>query len=493
MSPMPKHSSDVRAEAPVAERHARAAMQRLFELPAVDATRDGRLARSCFKAGIVDIGVSFALRAAGAFRDRDELEACERALAVAERYVRRMRPDAVERLAHERCVGGDSKSAAALLTAAAAQRLTWGDSGQALRLCHEAARCAEDRRGLHRTWALALLGAGDPDGGMAHLDRWREEEPDSLAAAAWGVEACRRARRSTELPLRFTQLRELAGSDAGHDLHARIRQHLARTGETIAMTPPPFWECEELEELPDLVPLQRRIWLRSDFLFADRALSSLLDAAGFEVVRGEYLTPGDRPIDLAIVPLGPAGVAAGILTSLRHTPGCETAPVLGVPTCALSTLDFAALLRLGVIGVLHPSMGAEHLVARVRQCVEHRGPERRLQARISVDLPLIVDDCGTKSEQRMDSLSCGGMRLRSQRVFEPNSELDLQFRLGGEGGDVIDVQGRVIYCRAAADGVAIYSVGIFFLELDESYRAWIEAEIARVMTEAADASPPVAA
>lgn len=487
MDPKVESKSGGRVGTSGASHHARVAMSRLLEDPSREPVGDQRLAALCFDASMVDLGVSFSLRAAAAFRERGQTEASEQSLAAAERHARKMRPEAVERLANERCAGGDAQGAATLLSVAAAHRLTWGHPEPALRLCVEAARRCEDAPGLSRTWALASLCVGDPHGAWPLVERWVGEEPESLEAAAWAVETCRRTGRTDELAVRFARLRELAGSPSPEELHLQIRAQLAEKGRAVVLTPLPFWLEYAPEPRAPSGTRRPRVWLGADFVFGHGRLAALLGDAGFEVVSEATGDAGGGKLDLAVLPFETPEAMERTLVDFWRTTGREAARLLVVPRGELASVDFSALRRFGVVGVLHPFSGVEAVLERVAQCVDRSGRERRLHARMSVDLPVAVHDARDRSEQRLDSLSCRGLRLRSRRPFELNQEIGLRFSLGGVW---IVARGRVIYCRPSEKPGAAYSVGVFFLELGARQRGHIEAEVEWALAAPAAPGPP---
>jgi hypothetical protein len=128
--------------------------------------------------------------------------------------------------------------------------------------------------------------------------------------------------------------------------------------------------------------------------------------------------------------------------------------------------------------VLDPGANAEHIKFRVERVLRRQGPERRVHTRIPVSLEVAVDAGGALTSERADSLSSGGLRLRSTRSLDLNQEVRLRFRPEPDMAS-IRANARVVNCIPAPSGESGHAIGVFFLDLTASDRARLDALVAR--------------
>jgi hypothetical protein len=427
-----------------------ASLRRALAERAPDGPADEALAGTCFAQGLADLGARFALRSLAAFRAHGDVQGAERALASAEAHAAQLAPRSLESLACARAEAGQLGAAARLLHAAAER---WRGSGRAERAaaaCLRAARWQPGAPGLSRCWALALAAAGDLDGALGHAARWSAE----LGGASRAVES---------------ELAAACGAGAAAELVARARRL------TAAAAAPTGAE-----------PASRRAFLSPGLSSHRRTLLRALARAGIAVIEGE--SPADiveeasraGALELLILPIGAdLERARRCVHALRARSGLATLPILGVPEGGVDPDALGELRRLGLAGVLDAEASSETVLARVEQILERSSRERRVHARISVDLELIVELNGRESRERADQLSCGGLRLRSSGALEPNAELGLRFRLSANAEPAIETRARVIYCQAPTHEREPYAAGIFFLGMTPSDRSRVEEFVAR--------------
>lgn len=148
------------------------------EGPGVERSRD-----HSEKALLETLEEAEALAAAGSLR---EARAC---LEGALESLDERGPEALARLSSAWEQAGDRPRAAELAAAAAEGEREQGNLARALELCQRARWLDGGTPGLHRTWGLALLAHGDPDGALGHLARWQREQAGDPEAVAWHVQA----------------------------------------------------------------------------------------------------------------------------------------------------------------------------------------------------------------------------------------------------------------------------------------------------------------
>lgn len=459
---------------------------------------------------VTDPGVAFAVQAARALQASGNAAGSDGVLLDAERRALQLGSAALAALADARAEFGSREAAARLLALAAEHARREGDAGRAVELCLRASRCGTIAQGLHRTWGVALLAGGDPDGARGHLERWCEEEPDSVEALLWTLEASWRQRPTTEIgPLleRLAQRLDAAGPTAsGSELCDRVRSYLRARGAAVGDPAlAPFWEARDFPcALLDGrgasagADPRRRVLVVEEARCSARLLSRILERWNLEVITmpaedGAGLDLSD-PVDLAIVPLpGDVEAAAARLERIRSHPGLAHMPVLGVVTLEGSSLDYARLRELGVMGVVDRAATPEHVAFRIGQAAALRGDEACRRVRVPVGFAVELELEGRVTEERAENLSYGGIRIQSRRALEPNTDVVLRFRLSETSPEPIRAEGRVIHCqpRPAADDT--HSVGIFFRSLEPRHRELVEAEVVRLFGGGAPADEPARA
>jgi hypothetical protein len=440
----------------------------LCQRPA-DGAADEAVAASCFSHGLVDLGLTFALRSARAYRAQGDGAGVGRVLATAATHTGAMTPRALAALARARARAGQLGAAAELLGVAAERARNDGSVEHALEYCLAAARWYPQARGVHRTWSLALLASGDPDGALGHLVRWARELVGQWDKLRPELEAACGAARAAELIGRARRLADAPNAVPAQPAETRSRAFLA----------------------PGLATRRE-------------PLVRVLADAGIDVVEAsceggiaEALVRA-LPLDLLIVPIGPNRCPRQEwFRDLQSQPGLEGLPILGALAGELDVDRLEALRALGLAGVLDLGAAAEHIEFRVKRVLRRAGPERRVHTRIPVSFEVSVDADGVISQERADSLSSGGLRLRSARPLETNQEIRLRFRPEPELGS-IRANARVVNCMRAPAGEPGHAVGVFFLDLTSSDRARLDAIVARRLAAdpAADrqaAAPPHAA
>jgi DNA-binding response OmpR family regulator len=421
----------------------------LAQRPA-NGSADEAVAASCFAHGLVDLGLTFSLRSAGAYRAQGDGTSVSRVLAAAATHTAKMTPRALAALARARARAGQLGAAADLVGVAAERARNEGSVEQALECCLAAARWYPQVRGIHRTWTLCLLASGDPDGALGHLLRWGRETGAQWDKVRLELEAACGAIRAGELIARARRLAEGPGAAAAPLSQTRSRAFLA----------------------PGLAARREQ-------------LVRVLAEADIDVVEAscqggvaEALV-GALPLDLLILPIGPNRCPrADWLRELQAQSGLEGLPILGALVGELDVDQLEALRALGLAGVLDPGANAEHIKFRVERVLRRQGPERRVHTRIPVSLEVAVDAGGALTSERADSLSSGGLRLRSTRSLDLNQEVRLRFRPEPDMAS-IRANARVVNCIPAPSGESGHAIGVFFLDLTASDRARLDALVAR--------------
>jgi len=388
--------------------------------------------------------------------------------------------------------------AARLLVMAAERARREGEAGRAVELCLRAAHSDPRADGLQRIWGLALLAWGDPDGARGHLERWCEEEPESVDALLWTLEASWRRHPTLDIgPLLERLAQGLGGTGAASPagLRERVRSHL-QCGEAPpgGLAAVPFWEAEEFpwtlcrgrSRRADPEPPRRRVLVVEDGGFSARPLSEILERWSLDVVPlsgdGDGSAADDEtPAQLAIVPLPDGEAAAERLRRIRSHPRLAEVPILGVVTLAGSPLDCDGFRELGVIGVVDRGATPEQIAFRVGQAVLRPAGRACGQIRVPVDLPVELEAEGRATEERAENLSFGGIRVRSGRALEPNTDVVLRFCLPAQSSEPIRAEGRVIHRHPNPEGDACHSLGIFFRSIEPRHREHLEAEVVRLM------------
>jgi len=417
---------------------------------APDGPADKVLASACFAHGLPDLGLEFAVRSAAAFRARGDATEADRVLAAAEAHTSRMTPRALAALARARVSVGRLDAAAEGLVAAAERSRNEGCVEEALELCHAAARWHPQVQGVHRTWSLTLLAAGDPDGALGHLARWGQERE-----GAW-------ERMHADLESAY-------GSKCAGELVARARR-AAGTADARG----PVRGCG----------LRTRAFLAPGLAARRGQLVRVLTEADIDVVEAscdggisEELLRA-LPLDLLIVPISRDRCPPQEwFRSLRGRPGLEELPILGVLAGEIDVDRLETLRMFGLDGVIDLGAAAEQIMFRIERVLRRAGAERRVHTRIPVSFDVAVDVNGVVTTERADSLSSGGMRLRSSRALEINREIRLRFRPEPELAS-IRANARVVNYTPPPAGGGGHAIGVFFLDLSTADRTRLDALVA---------------
>jgi hypothetical protein len=424
-----------------------------------DGPADEAAATCCFTRGLVDLGTKFALRAARAYYKEGHAEAVGRVLAAASTHTPAMSSRAMASLARARAGAGELTKAAEMLAAAAERSRNEGRVEQALDYCLSASRWHAPVRGVHRTWCLALLASGDPDGAVGHLARWGSEVAGGLELTRAHLEAACGPSRAGELIARAGRLAE---------------------GAVPAARMTAGWS---------------RAFLAPGLAGRREQLVRVLTDAQIEVVEASCeggvsdALVRALPLDLLILPVGPRRYPrADWLRSINAHPGLEGLPILGALVGELDVDQLAMLRMLGLAGVLDLGAAAEQVMFRVGRVLRRAGPERRVHTRIPVAFDVTVDADGVVTTQRAESLSSGGLRLRSSLALEVNREIRLRFRPEPEMAS-IRANARVVTCALAKEGEGGHAVGVFFLDLSASDRMRLDSLVARRLAGAPPAAP----
>jgi hypothetical protein len=425
----------------------------------IDGPADEAAATCCFSRGLVDLGITFALRAARAYHSESDAAAVSRVLAAASTHAPSMSSGVMASLARARAGAGELAGAADMIAAAAERSRNEGRVEQALDYCLAASRWHPPVRDVHRTWCLALLASGDPDGAVGHLARWGSELKGGLEMTRPQLEAACGASRAGALIAQAGRLAEGTAPNPARPAAGWNRAFLA---------PGLAGRREQLVRL--LTEAQIEVVEAS-------CESGVFDA----LVRA-------LPLDLLILPIGPKRCPRpDWFRSIQAQPGLECLPILGALAGELDVDQLETLRMLGLAGVLDLGASAEQIMFRVSRVLRRDGPERRVHTRIPVDFDVTVDADGVVTTQRAESLSSGGLRLRSSLALEVNREIRLRFRPEPEMGS-IRANARVVNCSLAAQGVGGHAVGVFFLDLCASDRMRLDSLVARRLA----GTPPTA-
>jgi hypothetical protein len=340
------------------------------------------------------------------------------------------------------------------LVAAAEQLRREGRAELAATLCLAAARSEPRADRLHRTWGLALVAAGDPDGAVGHLARWGCE-----GCGAW--EHVR------------AELVAVCGPSRADEL-SRSARHLA--------------EADGARGAGRAMRTRRsRVFVAPGLASRRRALVRALAHADFEVVecgRKEGVTDAllrALPLELVILPIH-ASVATQV-RELRSRCGLAGLPILGALAGGMAMERLEELRGLGLAGVVEGKATPEQLRFRVQQILGRFGAERRAQARVAVELEVVVDAGGVASHEHADSLSAGGLRIRCIRMLEINQAIRVRFRPEPEG-DWIDASARVVNALPPVSEGERRAFGVFFPDLADSDRMRLEDFVARQLAAA---------
>jgi hypothetical protein len=416
---------------------------------ASDGPADEAAAACCFSRGLVDLGVTFSLRSARAYRARGHATEVSRVLAAATTHTPAMSSRALASLARARAAAGQLAAAADMLVSAAERSRNEGRVEQSLDFCLAAARWQPAVRGVHRTWCLALLASGDADGAVGHLARWGDEVNGGLDETRTELEAACGSTRAERLLARARRLAEgaaAARATEGQRSRAFLAPGLAARREQLL-----------------------RILTQADI---DVVEASCEGGVAEALVRA-------LPLDLLILPIGPNRCPREEwFRSLQAQPGLEGLPILGALAGDLDVDQLETLRLLGLAGVVDLDAAAEQILFRVSRVLRREGLERRVHTRIPVDFDVTVDADAVVTTQRAETLSSGGMRLRSSLALEINREIRLRFRPEPEMAS-IRANARVVNCSSPANGEAGYGVGVFFLDLSAADRMRLDSLVSR--------------
>lgn len=432
---------------------------------APDGPSDDAVAACCFSQGLVDLGLSFALRSAGAYRSQGNAAAVGRVLAAAEAHATAMTPRALAALARARARAGQLEAAAVLLVAAAERSRNEGGVEQTLEFCLAAARWHAKVRGVHRTWSLALLATGDADGALGHLACWGRESDGDWDRMRTELEAASGPSRAAELVASARRVAQAAEASPSADADARQRSR-------AFLAPGLAARREQLV----------RVLTEADIDVVEASCAGGIPEA---LVRA-------LPLDLLILPIGPNRCPRqDWLRALQAEPGLEGLPILGALSGELDVDRLEALRTVGLAGVLDLGAAAEQIMFRVKRVLRREGPERRVHTRIPVGFEVAVDAAGLVTSERADTLSSGGLRLRSSRPLDVNQEVRLRFRPEPEMAS-IRANARVVNCRPPGSDEEGHTVGVFFLDLTVSDRTRLDALVARRLAGSGPPPAPVA-
>jgi PilZ domain len=421
------------------------------------------VAACCFSQGMADVGLTLSLRSADAYRAEGDRAGARRVLSLAMTHTGSQSPRSVVLLARALARAGRLAEAADLMVAAAERARIQGCVEQSLEFCLAAARWCPGVRDVHRTWTLALLASGDPNGALGHLADWGGGIPEQWEAIRPELEVACGAARAAELIARAQRLAEPENVQAAHAL-SRGRAFLApgldaRRGQLV------------------------RALTQADI----DVVESSCDGGIAEALVGAL------PLDLLILPIAPDRCPRhDWFRRLQSHPGLQGVPILGALAGELDVDRLEALRALGLAGVVDLGAATEHIEFRVRRILRRDGFERRVHTRVAMAIDVSVDAGGTLSNECILNLSSGGLRLWSSRPLEVNQEIRLRFRPQPEAA-FIRANARVVNCMPAPSGEPRHSIGVFFLDLSASDRERIDALVAQRLAGSETQREPVAA
>jgi tetratricopeptide (TPR) repeat protein/Tfp pilus assembly protein PilZ len=472
-------------------------LQRVLCRTRLEPELEQTLAEHCHEAGLHGLAARFLLRAVEEFDAAGRLNEAARALAAVETQAPALGTGELQLLADALEQRHELERAGRVLLARAEQERADGCWDEALSSCRRAARLAHDLPDLHRTWGLALLAIDDPHGALGHLEGWRRQEPSAVEPlvariqALWLMGERRSARAGAE-----DLVRKLGAPGCaegwGLQLKSCLEQRMTRSTLLFeAVQPVPFWHDDSLlAARPDRLPSASsgpHVFVARDDSFYRIPLSQILGEMDLRVIQapvGEevegFLLELEPAPDLVILPFERGGSFQSFLERMRDVARLKHVPVLGITTLDRSHLDFDSLRRIGVAGLIDKSARPEHVLFRVKQLVSIPEHDSRSHPRAPVDLPVDLGFGGVMTSEYADSLSRGGMRLRSRRQLDANDDVELRFRLGSDR-DLIEAEGRVIYCTPRPVSPTSYSIGIFFRAIGSEAERSIDDEVQRVL------------
>lgn len=489
-------------------------IERLLEVEHGDPELDRRLGTVAVNAGIVELGSRLLTRAAWGFWSRDQRTRSRWLLKELEEQRYSLSPTAIAGIAETRARVGDVDRAVELLVGAADSLLTNGEWAAAADLCRRAAEIGNLLGWAHRTWGVALLGLDDAVGARQRLRRWLEGEPDDTHAQIWYAEALWSLGEVDDARQTLATISEQLsipldeGLSSG-SLRNAILEELAGGASQLAKTRlVPFWEVEDLvgraieervaqedgSERPELYDAEQihprpRVFLAEDTHVFRLRLSRVLRNANIDVMTApvgttigsalERLVP--RP-DLLILPIAgndPAGIEA--IRDLRSHRAAKDVPILGFMTLDRSAVDLEALRSAGVDGLIDKGWPPEHIVFRVNQIVR-RAPEGRAHERAPAFFPVDVEVEGSIFTGYALDLSVGGMRITSKLPLDPNTDVQVRFRLPDQGDDLLEIAGRVVHLRPRECAAEPYELGLFFYPPALGMPPAIQREVQRLLS-----------
>lgn len=231
---------------------------------------------------------------------------------------------------------------------------------------------------------------------------------------------------------------------------------------------------------------QWRIMLCDEPVFAGHPLSRILDEPGFDLVtpschRAPWAEAGTA--DLVILSFDYSDASAlDRLREIRRSCRARQVPILGVTSFGPLALDIQVLRSHGVVGLIDRNALPETVVDRVYQILGPTG-SRRVSERVVCFFPVDVERGGILSQEYALSLSASGMRLSSVEPLEPNTDLQLRFRLPMIDAQLIDAEGRVVHRLSKLNSAGRHEVGVFFYPLDPSHRMIIKREVDRLLSD----------
>jgi uncharacterized protein (TIGR02266 family) len=101
--------------------------------------------------------------------------------------------------------------------------------------------------------------------------------------------------------------------------------------------------------------------------------------------------------------------------------------------------------------------------------------QRRKHLRVPTMMDIVFEHDGAFQSGRVTNLSCGGVFLASECIFEVDTKLNLYLANVGRGRDaVMTVEGQVAWCRNDGQDHQLKGMGIRFLNLPESVQRQLD-------------------
>lgn len=404
----------------------------------------------------------------------------------------------------------DPARAAAPTAAAAEQHREEGRIERALALCRHVRSLDRDAEGLHRTWGLALLSQGDPEGALGHVARWRRQEPDDVDARIWYAQVLVESGATEEALESIRELATWLGLSPGQSLPiAGMRERIVERAKRSSYVPEaPFWENEAIVGSPgdvdeaardrseaaaagDATQRRPRVFLLQDTQFHRMSLSEILAGEGIDVLRSSAMEGVlDRlrrevlPVDLLVLPLaGGSKPDYEFLAELRRIPGMEQVPIVGVATLDRSGVDRDRLQSLGVEALIDKNATPEQVAFRVNNLVRPSEVQRRRDDRAPGYFAVDLEAGTTVSTEYATNLSCGGVSVLSSRALAPKTQVKIRFLITSDSRDLIEIAGTVVRSdRVNRRGERLHRLGIAFEPLEPHHQQLVEAEVQRLLS-----------